>query len=97
MPVVARRQPDGRYRPVMYEPIEVEDDSAAAVTAATQAIADTLEEMVREAPEQWYTFKPIWPSSAAESAALRRRFDEISANADDGPVTIGKAGRDDGT
>ena len=27
--------------------------------------------MVAEAPEQWYTFKPMWPDDAAEEAELR--------------------------
>jgi lauroyl/myristoyl acyltransferase len=73
VPVVVRREPDGRYRPIMSEPIEVADGSATELARTTQAIADALEGMVRTAPEQWYTFKPMWPSSAAESAALAAR------------------------
>ena len=81
VPVVARRQPDGRYRPVMYDPIEVVDGSDAAIAAATQSIADALGDMVRQAPEQWYTFKPIWPASRAEAAELRERHAAIVASA----------------
>jgi KDO2-lipid IV(A) lauroyltransferase len=73
VPVVARRQEDGRYRPVMYQPIEVTDGSADALAHATQAIADALGDMVAEAPEQWYTFKPMWPTMTAEVAALADR------------------------
>ena len=73
VPVVARREPDGRYRPFMSEPIEVADGSAAELARTTQAIADALEAMVRAAPEQWYTFKPMWPSSVQEGAALAAR------------------------
>ena len=40
VPVVARRDDDGRYRPVMYEPIEVADGSPAELARVTQAIAD---------------------------------------------------------
>jgi lauroyl/myristoyl acyltransferase len=76
VPVVARRESDGRYRPLMSEPIEVVDDSAAELARATQAIAGALEEMVRAAPEQWYTFKPMWPADASESAALAARAAE---------------------
>jgi KDO2-lipid IV(A) lauroyltransferase len=72
-PMVARREADGRYRPIMYAPIEVPDSSPAALGRATQAIADALEDMIAEAPEQWYTFKPMWPASQAESAALAAR------------------------
>ncbi len=73
VPVLARRRPDGRYDPMMYEPIFVADTSDAAVGRATQAIATALETMIGEAPEQWYTFKPMWPATAAEAEALTRR------------------------
>jgi hypothetical protein len=36
-------------------------------------VADALEDMIRRAPEQWYTFKPIWPATAEEAAALAAR------------------------
>jgi hypothetical protein len=29
--------------------------------------------MIAEAPEQWYTFKPMWPATGAESDALAAR------------------------
>jgi phosphatidylinositol dimannoside acyltransferase len=77
VPVVARRLGDGRYAPIMYDPIEVADTSPAALTAATRAIADALEDMVAQAPEQWYTFKPMWPATQVEAAALARRAAEL--------------------
>jgi lauroyl/myristoyl acyltransferase len=73
VPVAARRERDGRYRPEMSAPIEVPDGSPGTLAAATQAIADALETMVRAAPEQWHTFKPMWPATAEESAALEAR------------------------
>jgi lauroyl/myristoyl acyltransferase len=75
-PVVARRGEDGRYRPFMYDPIEVADASPAEQARATQAIADALEDMISDAPQQWYTFKPMWPTTAAETEALARRAAE---------------------
>ncbi len=48
VPVVARRQADGTYRPVMYDPVEVADSSPAELARATQAIADALEQMIAE-------------------------------------------------
>ena len=72
-PVAARRERDGRYHPEMSTPIEVPDGSPGTLAAATQAIADALEAMVRAAPEQWHTFKPMWPATAEESAALEAR------------------------
>jgi lauroyl/myristoyl acyltransferase len=73
VPVVARREPDGSYTPMMHEPIEVSDGSPTALTRATQSIADALEDMISQAPEQWYTFKPMWPASEDEAAALALR------------------------
>jgi KDO2-lipid IV(A) lauroyltransferase len=73
LPVVARRLDGGTYEPYMYEPIEVADTSPAAIGQATQDIADALEHMIAEAPEQWYTFKPMWPASEAEAEELARR------------------------
>jgi KDO2-lipid IV(A) lauroyltransferase len=81
VPVVARRQRDGRYSPEMADPIEVRDGSAAAISEATQSIADALETMVRAAPEQWHTFKPMWPATAAESASLEARSRGLSGRA----------------
>ncbi|HET7676493.1 MAG TPA: lysophospholipid acyltransferase family protein [Candidatus Limnocylindrales bacterium] len=73
VPVVNRRRDDGRFEAVHFEPIDVSDDSPAALAAATQALADTLEAMIRPAPEQWYTFKPVWPATAEEAAGLAAR------------------------
>jgi KDO2-lipid IV(A) lauroyltransferase len=81
LPVVARRERDGRYRPEMSEPIEVRDGSAAAIADATQSIADALESMVRAAPEQWHTFKPMWPATAVEATALEERARGLSGRA----------------
>jgi KDO2-lipid IV(A) lauroyltransferase len=73
VPVVARRRPDGRYRAEMADPIEVADASPREVQRATQAIADALEAMVRAAPDQWFTFKPMWPATEAEARRLVER------------------------
>ncbi len=32
-----------------------------------------LETIVRAAPDQWYSFKPLWPTTADERDALARR------------------------
>jgi KDO2-lipid IV(A) lauroyltransferase len=80
VPVMARREDDGRYGPVMYDPIEVADGSAAELARVTQAVADALEDMVAEAPEQWYTFKPMWPARAAEAAALAERASGVGTS-----------------
>jgi lauroyl/myristoyl acyltransferase len=76
---VNRRRADGRFEATHFEPIEVTTDAPAALAAATQRIADVLEEMVAEAPEQWHTFKPMWPDSASEAARLADRAAQASA------------------
>jgi lauroyl/myristoyl acyltransferase len=73
VPMVCRRLPNGHFAAEHFAPIEVADDSPAELAGATQAIADAVEAMVRPAPEQWYTFKPIWPASAEEATALQLR------------------------
>jgi KDO2-lipid IV(A) lauroyltransferase len=80
LPVVARRRPDGRYLATAGDAIEVPDASPRELRRATQAIADALESMVREAPDQWYTFKPIWPASDDEGELLRRRAAAMDAD-----------------
>ena len=45
----------------------------AELQRATQAIADALEATIAAAPEQWYSFKPLWPSTVEEQAALAQR------------------------
>ncbi|MBA2488578.1 MAG: lysophospholipid acyltransferase family protein [Chloroflexi bacterium] len=79
LPVVNRRQPDGTYIAHHDEPIEVADDSPASLLRATQAIADALEAMIAVAPEQWYSFKPVWPSTEAEEVALEARASQMAA------------------
>ena len=70
VPVVCRRLADGTYEARHYEPIEVADASDAEVQRATQKIADALEDMISVAPDQWYTFKPVWPETQAEKEHL---------------------------
>ena len=50
-----------------------DETSPAEIARATQGLADALEAMIGEAPEQWYTFKPMWPASAAEADELAQR------------------------
>ena len=73
VPVVGRRLEDGTYEARHYEPIEVADTSDAELQRATQKIADALEDMISVAPEQWYSFKPVWPQTEAEKEQLAAR------------------------
>ena len=43
--------------------------------------------MIRPDPADWYSFKPIWPATDAESADLERRAHEMMAGRPDpGPA-----------
>lgn len=91
LPVAAYHQGDvGGYRHVTGPPLEVPDTSPRSIVIATQAIADALESFVRAAPEQWHTFKPMWPSTEAESRRLETRA--MAMLADETPARSG--GRD---
>jgi len=81
VPVVCRRLEDGTYRARHYEPIEVPDSSPATLQHATQKIADALEDMISTAPEQWYSFKPVWPETPEEKEELAARANEVLAAA----------------
>ena len=73
VPVVCRRMDDGTYQARHYDVIEVTDTKPSTLLHATQKIADALEEMISVAPEQWYSFKPIWPDTRAEKDQLAER------------------------
>ncbi len=72
--VAVRRAPDGRTFQISHsDPIFVTSSDPAELRRATQAIADALEATIAAAPEQWYSFKAMWPSTAEEQAALAER------------------------
>ena len=39
-------------------------------SARHRQIADAIEDMISAAPDQWYSFKPVWPDTKAEKDAL---------------------------
>lgn len=80
LPFCVNRLPNGNFRVIADEPIKVPSDSPADLAIGTQKIATALEQHIRPAPEQWYIFKPIWPQSAAEAAALQARHEEMMAD-----------------
>jgi KDO2-lipid IV(A) lauroyltransferase len=87
LPVSIRRTDDDRFH-VSYAPlIEVASTAPADLQRATQAIADALEATVAAAPEQWYSFKPMWPPTEAEAAELEARAAAMLA--DDGSTRGG--------
>jgi KDO2-lipid IV(A) lauroyltransferase len=81
MPVAIRRRDDGRtFHVEPFEAFEVPSASPADLQAATQRIADCLGKSIAAAPDQWYSFKPMWPATAEEAAALERRAAEMAGS-----------------
>jgi len=80
-PLAIRRTPSGRFLMEGYEAFTVPSSSPADIQRATQRIADFLEEAVGAAPEQWYSFKPIWPETPEEAAELEARAIAMLAEA----------------
>jgi KDO2-lipid IV(A) lauroyltransferase len=74
LPFWTVRRPDGTFAGDAGEPIVVTSTEPAEIARATQAIAHALEPVIREAPEQWCVFKPMWPADAADEAALAARW-----------------------
>jgi KDO2-lipid IV(A) lauroyltransferase len=79
LPLSIRRQPNGDFAVAYSDPIEVPSSSPADIQAATQAIADALAATIGAAPQQWYSFKPMWPDTPEEAADLARRAATMQA------------------
>jgi KDO2-lipid IV(A) lauroyltransferase len=72
--IAIRRSDDRKRFLVTYsDPITVSSTEPAEIQRATQAVADALAATIAAAPEQWYSFKPLWPATEAEEAALAER------------------------
>jgi KDO2-lipid IV(A) lauroyltransferase len=87
LPITIRRRPDHTFLVTWPKPIDLDSNDPAELQRATQLIADALASTVAAAPDQWYSFKPIWPATAEEAADLERRATLMQAGiADPGPA-----------
>jgi lauroyl/myristoyl acyltransferase len=87
LPIAIRRRPDGTFLVNWRGSIDLASSDPAELQRATQAIADALGSTIAAAPDQWYSFKPIWPATAEEAADLERRAGLMQAGAaDPGPA-----------
>jgi KDO2-lipid IV(A) lauroyltransferase len=85
-PIAIRRRPAGDYEVSWSASIDVPSIAPADLLRASQAMADALERAIAAAPDQWYSFKPIWPATADEAADLERRAGLMAQGiADPGP------------
>lgn len=93
LPIITTRSPGGRLHVGLGDPITVASSDPAELQRATQAVADALADTIRPAPEQWYSFKPIWPATAEEAADLERRARAMQAGQRDPGPALGSADR----
>lgn len=73
LPVAIRRGPNDKFHVTFSPTIVVASASDADIARATQEIATALETTIAAAPQQWYSFKPIWPPTEEEAAELAAR------------------------
>ncbi len=91
LPVVIRRTETGRFRVTFDDPILVSGNAPAELQRATQAMADSLQRTIAAAPDQWYSFKPMWPETDVEAEALAARA--ATMQADTGPAATARPTR----
>lgn len=74
LPVFMFRQPDSSFECRLFPPVGwVESgDRDQDVRAIMQKLMDTLQSVVRERPDQWYMFRPMWPQDRGRIAAGAR-------------------------
>jgi hypothetical protein len=84
LPVVIRRTESGRFRVEFDTPIRVHGSSPADLQGATQLMADSLQRTIAAAPEQWYSFKPMWPETDEEANELAARAVAMQADTGSG-------------
>ena len=61
-----RRERDNTFRGIALPPIFVDRTREATqeMQRVTEAIARSLEQLIRGSPDQWYIFRPMWPDAA---------------------------------
>jgi lauroyl/myristoyl acyltransferase len=79
LPVAIRRGDDGMFHVKFSPTIAVASSSDTDIARATQEIADALEATIGAAPEQWYSFKPMWPPTEEEAVELGARAERMLA------------------
>jgi KDO2-lipid IV(A) lauroyltransferase len=80
LPTAIRRLPDGRRFTIeLGDPIDVPVADPATLLAATQRLADEIGASIAAAPQQWYSFKPLWPEDPAAQGVLEARATAMAA------------------
>jgi KDO2-lipid IV(A) lauroyltransferase len=83
IPIYQFRQPDRSIQSVIFPPISwtSSGERNRDVQIVMQKLVDTYQAMVRDRPDQWYMFRPMWPANAVpqRAAALERTSDGPAA------------------
>jgi len=68
VPVYMFRQPDRSFESVVFPCIEAVEtgDRDADTARIMQRLMDTMQTVVAERPDQWYMFRPVWPSEPTQ-------------------------------
>jgi phosphatidylinositol dimannoside acyltransferase len=96
LPVAIRHGADGMFHVSFSPTIAVASACDADIARATQEVAASLEATIAAAPEQWYSFKPMWPPTEAEAAELEARAARMLSGASDAPGGQAPGGRPPG-
>lgn len=66
--VAAQMTPDGTYRLLHSEPIQLERQPNRIETVVHNAklVLSVMEEFIRQAPQQWLMYYPVWPGAMEE-------------------------------
>lgn len=83
LPIYQFRQPDRSFECVVFPAIKMHPtgDRRRDVQAVMQRIVDTLQSVVKERPDQWYMFRPVWsgPTGRVRSELPSPRLGDHSA------------------
>jgi KDO2-lipid IV(A) lauroyltransferase len=66
IPAFVLRQPNGRYRAIAGAPLPFTEEGGtrAALARNTQTVASAFESVIRDYPDQWFNYVPIWPTQS---------------------------------
>lgn len=68
------RNPDGSFEGRIYDCVsnDLTGDKDRDVQIVMQRLADSLENAIREAPDQWYMFRPMWRQTTRAGQSARK-------------------------
>jgi KDO2-lipid IV(A) lauroyltransferase len=83
LPVFMYRHPDRSFESVIYPPLTWREtgNREKDVQSVMQQLMDILQYVVRDRPDQWYMFRPMWPE--INTAAFRGPAQAVSAGSPD--------------